>query len=830
MQDTPLTSLAGAENTEKYLLEFGDVESLKELLITYMVHSVGKDPAYATDQDWYYALSFLLRGILSERYINTTRAQYVNKSRRVYYLSMEYLLGRQLNKNLLDLGIQDIAREALAELGKDLDALIEIEHDPALGNGGLGRLAACYLESMVTHGYPGFGYGVRYDFGLFSQSIRDGQQIEHPDNWLRHGNPWEFKRPDVVYRVQFYGRSHCVENENGQRRCEWLDADSVIAMAYDMPIAGFGNDNVTNLRLWTARATGDFDLQKFNQGDYIKAVEDKTDSETLSKILYPDDSTLSGQELRLKQEYFFVSSSLQDIIARFLRDHEDLDKLAEKTVIQLNDTHPALAIAELMHLLMDNHGYRWEKAWEITSNTFAFTNHTLLPEALERWPVAMLRHVLPLHLEIIYRINAQFLKKVQETWPGDAGKLRTLSLIDDFEQSARMAHLAIVGSQKVNGVARLHTDLLRANMFPEFDEMYPGKFVNVTNGITPRRWLLQANPPLSALINAHIGEGWARDLAQFARLETLAGDEDFKSRFMEIKAANKARLAGLIARETGIEVDPAFLFDSQIKRIHEYKRQLLNVLHIITRYNRIRDGQLPKVPRVVIFAGKAAPGYFMARLIIRLIHDVAAHINADPVAKDHLKVVFIPDYSVARAEIIIPGSDLSEQISTAGMEASGTGNMKLALNGALTIGTLDGANIEIAEAAGDENIFIFGLKTQEVENRRREGYSPWEIYHGDKELKRALDMIGEGFFSPREMDRYLGIYHALLDHGDHYMLLADYASYVACQDDVDTAYTDQPGWARKAVLNVARLGAFSSDRSIHEYAQNIWKVEPVKKS
>jgi len=829
MQDTPLTTLAGADAPEKYLLEFSNVEALKELLITYMVHSVGKDPAFATNQDWYYALSFLLRGVLSERYINTTRAQYANKSRRVYYLSMEYLLGRQLNKNLLDLGIQEMARKALADLGQDLDALIEIEHDPALGNGGLGRLAACYLESMVTHGYPGFGYGVRYDFGLFSQSIRDGQQIEHPDNWLRHGNPWEFKRPDVVYPVQFYGRSHCTENESGHRRCEWLDAENVIAMAYDMPIAGFGNDNVTNLRLWTARATGDFDLQKFNQGDYIKAVEDKTDSETLSKILYPDDSTLSGQELRLKQEYFFVSSSLQDIIARFLRDHEDLDRLAEKTVIQLNDTHPALAIAELMHLLMNNHGYRWDKAWEITSNTFAFTNHTLLPEALERWPVTMLRHVLPLHLEIIYRINAQFLKKVQETWPGDAAKLRTLSLIDDHEQSARMAHLAIVGSQKVNGVAQLHTDLLRANMFPEFDEMYPGKFINVTNGVTPRRWLLQANPLLSALISEHIGETWSRDLSRLSQLEPLADDAAFQTRFMAIKASNKARLSALISKETGISVNPFFMFDSQIKRIHEYKRQLLNVLHIITRYNRIRDGKLPDVPRVVIFAGKAAPGYFMAKLIIRLIHDVAARINADPAAHDHLKVVFIPDYSVARAEIIIPGSDLSEQISTAGMEASGTGNMKLALNGALTIGTLDGANIEIAEAAGADNIFIFGLNTQEVEARRKAGYSPWEIYHRNTGLKRALDMIGEGFFSPLEMDRYLGIYHALLDHGDHYMLLADYESYVARHDDVDAAYKDTKGWARKAVLNVARLGQFSSDRSIHDYAQNIWKVKPLEK-
>lgn len=827
MMKTSLTSLAGVDNQDNFLLKYDDRDSLKGLLITYMVHTVGKDPAYATRYDWFYALSFLLRGILSERYINTARTEFANDTRRVYYLSMEYLLGRSLSKNLLDLGIFDIAREALADFGQDLDQLSKLEHDPALGNGGLGRLAACFLESMVTHGYPGYGYGLRYDFGLFKQTIENGEQIEHPDTWLRFGNPWEFKRPDVTYEVKFGGRCQSTEDAQGRRSCEWLDPDKVIAMAYDLPVSGFDNGCVTNLRLWTARATGDFDLKHFNQGDYIKSVEDKTASETLSKILYPDDSTLSGQELRLKQEYFFVSSSIQDILARHLRIHENFDRLAEKVVIQLNDTHPALGIAELMRILVDEHDYDWDKAWEITRNTFAFTNHTLLPEALERWPVAMLRHVLPVHLEIIYRINAQFLKEVQQTWPGDQGKMRILSLVDDFEQSIRMAHLAVVGSRKVNGVAKLHTDLLRANVFPEFDEMYPGKFVNVTNGVTPRRWMLQANPGLSELITEKIGDDWLRDLSQLIRLEPLADDPQFQTRIREVKYANKRRLCDLLKRTIDLDVSPDFMFDTQVKRIHEYKRQLLNVLHIIARYNSIRDGNLPRTPRIAVFAGKAAPSYFTAKLIIRLIHDVAEVINNDPIARDYLKVAFVPDYNVAKAEIIIPGSDLSEQISTAGMEASGTGNMKFALNGALTIGTLDGANIEIGAAAGDENIFIFGLTADEVASMKQRGYSPWEMYHQHPELKRAIDMIGEGFFSPKELDRYRGLYHDLLDHGDNYMLLADFQSYMDRQHDVDHAYQDQERWTRSAILNIARMGEFSSDRSIHDYAKNIWGVAPT---
>lgn len=828
MMKTSLTSLAGGDSRDDFLLKYDDAEALKGLLVTYMVHSVGKDPAYATRYDWFYALSFLLRGILSERYINTARSEFANDTRRIYYLSMEYLLGRSLSKNLLDLGIFDIARDALSEFGQDLDDLSKLEHDPALGNGGLGRLAACFLESMVTHGYPGYGYGLRYDYGLFKQSIENGEQVEHPDNWLRYGNPWEFKRPDVTYEVNFGGRCQRTEDAAGRRKCIWLDSDKVMAMAYDLPVSGFNNGKVTNLRLWTARATGDFDLKQFNQGDYIKSVEDKTASETLSKILYPDDSTLSGQELRLKQEYFFVSSSIQDILARHLRIHKNFDRLADKVAIQLNDTHPALGIPELMRILVDEHDYDWDRAWDITRNTFSYTNHTLLPEALERWPVAMLRHVLPVHLEIIYRINAQFLKQVQETWPGDSGKIRLLSLVDDFEQSIRMAHLAIVGSCKVNGVAKLHTDLLRANVFPEFDEMYPGKFVNVTNGVTPRRWILQANPGLSELISEQIGTGWVRDLSQLIRLEPLAENDSFQTRIREVKYANKKRLCALLQRSIGLEVSPDFMFDTQVKRIHEYKRQLLNVLHIIARYNSIRDGHLPRTPRLAIFAGKAAPSYFTAKLIIRLIHDVAEMINNDPIARDHLKVAFVPDYNVAKAEIIIPGSDLSEQISTAGMEASGTGNMKFALNGALTIGTLDGANIEIAAAAGDDNIFIFGLDASQVAGMKQQGYSPWEFYHQNPDLKRAIDMIGEGFFSPGEIDRYRGLYHDLLDHGDNYMLLADFQSYVDCQHDVDHAYQNQKIWSRAAILNIARMGEFSSDRSVHDYARNIWNVTPTE--
>jgi len=826
----PQTKIAMADDVlgDDYITNLSTVESVKEALATMIAQSVGKDPAFATKQDWFFALAFMLRGLISQRYIKSTRAQFIEDPRRIYYLSMEYLPGRSLVKNLLHLDLYDITRQALDELGQNLDELEEVEHDPALGNGGLGRLAACFLDSMVTHEYPGFGYGIRYDFGLFSQTIENGQQVEHPDNWLRDGNPWEFRRPDSIYPVGFYGHVITTKDKKGVERSRWVDAENVMAVAFDMPVAGYRNAKVANLRLWTAKATDAFDLRHFNQGDYIKSVEDKTSSETLSKILYPDDSTLTGQELRLKQEYFFVSASLQDIFERFLRRHDNLDLLPEKTVIQLNDTHPTLGIAEMMRLLVDLHGYDWDTAWDMTRRTFAYTNHTLLPEALERWPVGMLQSLLPRHLQIIFRINAEFLKTVEDAYPGDMDKIRDLSLIDDMGHSVRMAHLAIVGSFKVNGVAALHSDLLRSRVFPDFDKMYPGKFVNITNGITPRRWLLQSNPGLASLISEHIGDGWPADLMQLSGLQKYVEDADFGQRFRAIKKDNKVRLSHTIKDVMGLQVDPTALFDVHIKRIHEYKRQVLNILHVVTRYNRIRDGKGSNVPRVVIFAGKAAPSYYMAKEVIHLINDLATTINNDPLVEDRLKVVFIPNYRVSLAQIIIPGSDLSEQISTAGMEASGTGNMKFALNGALTIGTLDGANIEIKDAVGDDNIFIFGLLAEDVERAKQEGYQPLDYYNNNAELKRALDMIGEGYFSPNDPGRYRSTLGSLLHGGDHFMVLADYESYIAAQDKVDATYQDQEAWTRMAIRNVASMGSFSADRAIHEYASKIWNVKPLK--
>lgn len=824
----PLTALLDPKKQADYLIDLEDAAAVKRAIISYLVHSVGKDPAYATQNDWFYALAFMIRGVLSERYINTTRERYGQNAKQVYYLSMEYLLGRSLTKNLIDLNLLEFTREALADVGQDYDAIANIEHDPGLGNGGLGRLAACYLESMATLGLPGGGYGLRYEFGLFSQGIENGAQVEHPDNWLKEGNPWEFRRPDLTYEVHFGGTCHCEAQDNGGRVCTWEPAHSVVASSYDFPIAGYRNGTVTNLRLWTARATGDFDLSYFNRGDYIKATQDKITSEVLSKILYPDDSTHEGRELRLRQEYFFVSASIQDILARFFRTNTDLATLPDKVVIQLNDTHPALGIAELMRLLIDNYGLDFDAAFDITSRTFAYTNHTLLPEALERWPISMLRALLPRHLEIIFDLNVRVLDQVRAYAPGNPGKTYAMSLVEDADQSVRMAHLAIIASSKVNGVAKLHSDLLRTNMFPDFDSMYQGKFINVTNGVTPRRWLKQCNPGLSALITEHIGEDWPKDLSKLAGLAPLADNPEFRDRFRAVKDANKVRLAKFIKEKVGIDVPQHAMFDTQIKRIHEYKRQLLNVLHIISRYNRIREGHTPKTPHVVVLAGKAAPGYYMAKLIIRLIHDVAEVINTDPKIGDLLKVVFLPDYSGTVAEVIIPGTDLSEQISTAGTEASGTSNMKFAMNGALTIGTWDGANIEIAKSVGEDNIFIFGLKADEVVDARTRGYDPRIHYRSNPELHRALDMIGTGFFSPSEPGRYAAIFHSLFDGGDHYMLLADYESYMAAHQKVGELYLDQDAWVRKAVLNVSGMGYFSSDRAVQEYADQIWHVKPLK--
>jgi starch phosphorylase len=806
-----------------------DPIAVDQPLINRLVYSVGKDSITATNRDWFFAAAYMTRDRLIERWMRTMRSYYDTNAKRVYYLSMEFLMGRALMNSLLNLKMDEEFRNDFQQLGLNLDAVLEMEHDAALGNGGLGRLAACFLDSMATLGLPGYGYGIRYEYGMFTQQIENGRQVEHPDNWLRYGNPWEFPRAEVLYRVQFHGRVVEYQNEHGKLHHHWGDTEDVMAMAYDMPIPGYDTGTVNNMRLWSAKASRDFNLEYFNEGNYIKAVEDKNESENLSKVLYPNDTTVMGRELRLKQQYFFVSASLQDMLYRYRKFHDNFDALPNKVAIQLNDTHPSIAIAELMRILIDIHQLEWDYAWDIVQRTFSYTNHTLMPEALETWPVALFESVLPRHLQIIYEINHRFLKEVMHRFPGDTDLLRRLSIIDENAgRRVRMAHLAVVGSHKVNGVAQVHTELMKSTIFADFHRMYPDRIVNLTNGITPRRWLNQANPLLSRLITAHIGEGWLKNLDELKKLIPLAEDPGFQGEFATVKLENKKRFAAMIKGKLGIELNIDSLFDVQIKRIHEYKRQLLNLLHVITLYNRIRhDPQRDYVPRTAIFGGKAAPGYAMAKLIIRLINDTADIINNDPLVGSRLKVVFVPNYDVSNAENIIPAADLSEQISTAGTEASGTGNMKLALNGALTIGTLDGANVEIRHEVGEDNIFIFGLTIEEVVGLRRRGYQPMDYYHGNAELREVLDMISCGYFSPDECNRYQPIVDTLLNPGDYYLPLADYASYVACQDKVAAAYLDRAQWLRRAILNVANMGKFSSDRTIMEYAKVIWNTQPV---
>ena len=810
--------------------KFGfDAESIKQSLSNCLIYSVGKDSITATDRDRFFAAAYVVRDRLIDRWMETMRSYYTNDVKRVYYFSLEFLMGRTLMNSVHNLGFDPQFREAFDELGLNLDDVREIEPDAALGNGGLGRLAACFLDSMATLDLPGYGYGIRYEYGMFAQRIEDGRQIEHPDNWLRYGNPWEFPRPEVLHQVKFHGHVVQYADEHGMERYHWIDTDDVMAMAFDTPIPGYGTHTVNNMRLWAAKATRDFELRYFNEGNYVKAVEDKNESENLSKVLYPDDTTAMGRELRLKQQYFFVCASLQDIRYRYSKYQNNFDALPDKVAIQLNDTHPAIAIPELMRVLVDLHHLEWEKAWDITTRTFAYTNHTLMPEALETWAVALFESILPRHLQIIYEINRRFLKDVMHQYPGDTGILRRMSLIDETGgKRIRMAHLAIVGSHKVNGVAEIHTELMKQTIFADFDRFYPGKIINMTNGITPRRWLNQANPHLAELISSRIGSDWIKDLKQLERLIPLADDVSFCKEFAGVKRGNKERFATMLKQKLGIDASVDSMFDVQIKRIHEYKRQLLNVLHVVTLYNRIRhDPNVDFVPRTVIFGGKAAPGYVKAKLVIKLINDIADIVNNDPHVAGRLKVVFVPNYDVSTAEKIIPAADLSEQISTAGTEASGTGNMKLALNGALTIGTPDGANIEIGSEVGAENIFIFGLTAIEVAKLKTNGYQPWDFYHADVELRAVLDMIGSGFFSPDEPDRFKPIIDALLHHGDEYLLLADYASYIACQKEVELAYLDQERWVRKAILNVAHMGKFSSDRTIMQYADQIWDAKPV---
>ena len=807
------------------------MEAIRNAVANHLTYSISKYPVSATDRDWFEAAAFTVRDRLVERWMETMHRYYQADAKRIYYLSLEFLVGRAFSNAMLNLDIHEECKKALYDLGQRMEALAEVEFDAGLGNGGLGRLAACFLDSMATLGLPCYGYGIRYEYGMFRQGIENGCQVEHPDNWLRYGNPWEFPRPEVIYPVKFYGRVVEYRHDNkGETRYHWVDTDEVMAMAFDTPVPGYGGDTVNNMRLWSAKSSRDFDLKYFNQGNYIQAVADKNESENLSKVLYPDDSTEMGRELRLKQQYFFVSASLQDILYRYHKLHESWDGLPDHVAIQLNDTHPAISVAEMMRLLVDIHHQPWDYAWSLTTRIFSYTNHTLMPEALETWPVALFESILPRHLQIIYEINHRFLQEVMHRFPGDCDLLRRMSIInEDHGRRIRMAHLAIVGSHTVNGVAALHTELMKSTIFADFNRLSPGKIINMTNGVTPRRWLNQANPGLAGLITSRIGKSWVADLDQLKKLKKFAEDKTFRDEFRSIKRINKDRLAGMIRRQLQIEINPDSLFDIQIKRIHEYKRQLLNVLHVITLYNRIRLGTHPDiVPRTVIFAGKAAPGYAMAKRIIRLINNVADIVNHDPQVGDKLKVVFIPNYDVSNAERIVPAADISEQISTAGTEASGTGNMKLALNGALTIGTLDGANVEIMEEVGKDNIFIFGLTTPEVEDLRRQGYNPWDYYHGNDELKLVLDMIGSGYFSPDEPQRFQPIVETLLDKGDHYLLLADYASYVACQDRVRDLYRKPDEWARQAILNVAGMGKFSSDRTIRQYAEQIWHVAPVR--
>ena len=806
-----------------------DKESLKRSFLDHISFSLAKDKYSATKRDYYLSLALAIRDRLVERWVRTQQKYYQVDAKRVYYLSLEFLMGRSLGNSIMNLEMDFACRKALEELGFDLEEMMDVEWDAGLGNGGLGRLAACYLDSMAFHALPAYGYGIRYEYGIFFQKIQNGYQVETPDNWLRYQNPWELPRPEHLYPVKFYGRVEVDKWPDGRPRFRWQDGEEVMAMAYDTPVPGHGNDTVNTLRLWSAKATREFDLSYFNSGDYVAAVEDKNQKENITRVLYPSDNVYQGKELRLKQQYFFVSATLQDAIRRYKKTQPDMTAFPEKTVFQLNDTHPAIAIPELMRLLMDQEGMEWQEAWDITGQVFAYTNHTVLPEALEHWPVDMIERMLPRHWQIIGEVNRRLMDEVGEKYPGDEQKKQAMSIISSGpEPQVRMAHLAIAGCFSVNGVAELHTRILREIVFPEFNEFFPGKVNNKTNGITPRRWLKKCNPGLSELITKHIGPEWIKDLTLLKELAPLAGDSLFRERWRVVKRENKIRLAEYIRTHNGQEINVNSLFDVQVKRFHEYKRQLLNVLGVIAQYNRIKkDPKAPVVPRTVIFGGKAAPGYFMAKLIIKLINCVADRVNSDPDIGNKLKVVFLANYGVSLAELIMPAAELSEQISTAGMEASGTGNMKFALNGALTIGTLDGANIEIMEEVGQDNIFIFGLTAEEVSQLRARGYDPQNQYHSNGQLKEVLDQLDDGFFCRDDPGLFKPIVDSLLKQGDYYLLLADFASYMECQERVSRTYLDPDQWSQKAIINVARMGKFSSDRSIKEYAEQIWQARSV---
>ena len=793
----------------------------------HLQYSQGKVLDTATPHDEFMAMAYMVRDRLVRRWIETQRTYSDKDVKRVYYLSAEFLLGRALASNLISLGVYDDCERVLSDMGITLSDLLEQEPDAGLGNGGLGRLAACFMDSMATLGLPACGYGIRYRFGIFEQILRDGFQVERPETWLKRGNPWEIARPERSVRVGFYGRAEHYYDESGEWRARWVDTRSVIGMPYDIPVAGFGNETVNTLRLWEATSSEEFDLEVFNDGDYENAVADKNSSEVISKVLYPNDKTVLGKELRLKQQYFFVRCAIVDIIRRHLERHPSLADLPDKATIQLNDTHPAIAIAELQRILVDEHGMEWTKAWYVTRSTIAYTNHTVLSEALEQWSVELLGRLLPRHLQIIFEINRRFLREVLIQWPNDLERLSRMSLIaEGHHKQVRMAHLAIVGSHSVNGVAELHTDILKTRVFKDFYQLYPDRFSAKTNGVTPRRWLLQCNPDLASAISARIGTDWARDLGELDQLLPFADDPEFRREFRAIKYANKKRLAAVVRELTGVAPDPDCMFDMQIKRMHEYKRQLLNLLHIVTLYVRAKkDPDSVRVPRAFFFGGKAAPGYQAAKLIIKLINAVSETIAADYQVRG-LSVHFVPNYRVSLAERMIPACDLSEQISTAGMEASGTGNMKLALNGALTIGTLDGANIEIREAVGADNFFLFGLTADEVERSRTDGYNPRDVYESNSELQEVIELIASGYFCPERRGLFRSITDNLLAF-DPFRVLADFESYVECQRQVEKAYLDEAKWDRACIVNMANMGRFSSDRTIREYADHIWNVDSV---
>jgi starch phosphorylase len=806
-----------------------DGETLKRSFLDHLQFQQGKDEHSATSLDRYFAVAYAVRDRLMRHWIQTQQAYYRNDAKRVYYLSLEFLMGRALENNLLNLGLFDPMRAALKDLGLDLADLLAQEPDAGLGNGGLGRLAACFLDSLATLQYPAYGYGIRYEFGIFDQEIRNGYQIERPEEWLRFGNAWEIPRPEYVVPVGFYGRTEHSYDSTGRLRVSWVDARHVLGMPYDVPIAGFRNGTVNTLRLWRARASEELDLADFNAGDYLAAVQDKNLSENISKVLYPNDLTVMGKELRLQQQYFFVACSIHDIVARHLKIHEGFDDFADKVAMQLNDTHPAIAIAELMRVLVDENGLEWDRAWEICQATFGYTNHTLMPEALEKWSVDLFGRVLPRHLEIVYEVNRRFLEEVRGANKVDESAVSRMSIIEEGPvKQVRMANLAVVGSRSVNGVAALHTELLKRELFKEFHALWPDKFNNKTNGVTPRRWLLQANPGLSSAITEVIGPEWITDATRLVALEPLAEDSGFRKLFRDVKRDNKARLAEIVKAENGITLDLDSIFDVQVKRIHEYKRQLLAILRVASEYLRMKEDRSYRPhPRSYLFGGKAAPGYAMAKAIIKLTSSVAEVVNRDVDLEGRITVAFLKNYRVSLAERIFPAAELSEQISTAGKEASGTGNMKFALNGALTIGTLDGANVEIREEVGAENFFLFGLTVEQVQAMKKRGYDPWEWYRNDRRLKRVLDALLGGTFSPGEPGLFRPIVESLLNGGDPYLVLADFAAYLACQDEVDRAYADRERWTRMAILNVARSGKFSSDRTIRQYAEEIWKVVPV---